>query len=158
MRIGQGFDSHRFIENRKLVLGGVIIDYPLGLDGHSDADVVVHAIIDAIIGALSLGDIGELFPDTSSEFKNIDSMILLKRVIEIVKNKNYIVGNLDVTIVCEAPKLSKYKNQIKASIAKALKVAEDDVSIKAKTAEKMGPIGNGEGIMVLTAVLMKEGN
>ncbi len=156
IRIGYGFDVHAFAEGRKLILGGIEIPFELGLQGHSDADVLLHAITDALLGALALGDIGKHFPDNDPEFKNIDSKILLKRAYEIVQEKGFTLGNLDATVVAEEPKLSPYIESIRESIAKVLKVDVNQVSVKATTSEKMGFAGRKEGISCSAVALVEK--
>ena len=146
MRIGFGYDVHRLCENRKLILGGVDIPHSLGLLGHSDADVLVHAVMDALLGAAALGDIGKLFPDTDQAFKDIDSMILLKKVGEVLSEKGYLIGNIDSTVVAQKPKLAPYIQQMRENIAECLGIELDAVSVKATTTEKLGPEGREEGI------------
>ncbi len=153
-RIGQGFDLHRLVDNRKLILGGVEIPYHQGLAGHSDADVLLHAIIDALIGALALGDIGKLFPDNDKRFKDIDSRILLAQVQEEVVSRGYRINNLDATVIIEAPKLRPYIDAMRAEIARVLQLPVDDVSIKAKPSEKIGIIGRGEAVVAEAVVLL----
>ena len=146
MRIGHGYDVHRLIENRKLILGGVEIPYEKGLDGHSDADVLLHAIIDALLGAAALGDIGKLYPDNDKTYLGIDSMILLKDTFQKITEKGYAVGNIDATIIAQRPKLAPFIPQMRERIAQTLSVSIDDVNIKATTEEKLGFTGSGEGI------------
>ncbi len=146
MRIGFGYDVHRLCENRKLILGGVDIPHSLGLLGHSDADVLVHAVMDALLGAAALGDIGKLFPDTDESFKDIDSVILLKKVGEVLSEKGYIVNNIDSTVVAQKPKLAPYIQQMRENMADCLGLAVDCISVKATTTEKLGPEGREEGI------------
>ncbi len=146
MRIGHGYDVHRLTENRKLVLGGVLIPFELGLLGHSDADVLVHAVCDALLGAAALGDIGKYFPDTSDNFLNIDSRILLRKVCSLLKEKGYRVVNLDATIIAQKPKLAPFIEQMRANIAADLEIDTDCVNVKATTEEKLGFTGNLEGI------------
>jgi 2-C-methyl-D-erythritol 2,4-cyclodiphosphate synthase len=146
MRIGQGFDVHRLIAGRKCIIGGVEIAYDKGLDGHSDADVLLHAICDALLGAAALGDIGKHFPPTDVRFKNIDSRELLRHVVDLVKQKKYKVGNIDATVICEAPKLSPHTAQMCANIAADCGVEVNQVNVKATTTEKLGFTGRGEGI------------
>ncbi len=153
-RIGQGFDLHRLVDDRKLILGGIEIPYHQGLAGHSDADVLLHAIIDALIGALALGDIGKLFPDNDKRFKDIDSRILLAQVQEEVISRGYRINNLDTTIIIEAPKLRPYIDAMRAEIARVLQLSMEDVSIKAKTSEKVGIIGRGEAVVAEAVVLL----
>ncbi len=146
MRIGQGFDVHRLIAGRKCIIGGVEIAHNKGLDGHSDADVLLHAICDALLGAAALGDIGKHFPPTDVRFKNIDSRDLLRHVVDLVKQKKYKVGNIDATVICEAPKLSPHTAQMCANIAADCGVEINQVNVKATTTEKLGFTGRGEGI------------
>lgn len=156
-RIGQGFDLHRFVEGRKLVLGGLEIPYEKGLDGHSDADVLVHAIIDALIGALALGDIGKFFPDTDRQYKNADSMKLLAKVNEHIVESEYKIGNIDSTIIIERPKLRDYIDTMRENIAKVLNIEISQVNIKAKTSEKVGIVGRGEAAIAEAVVLLIKG-
>ena len=146
MRIGHGYDVHRLVEGRKLILGGVEIPYEKGLDGHSDADVLVHALMDALLGAAALGDIGKLFPDTDPAFKGIDSLILLDHVRNALAEKGYSVSNADMTIIAQRPKLAPYIPQMKQTIADRLGVSADQVNVKATTEEHLGFTGRGEGI------------
>lgn len=146
MRIGIGYDVHKLVDDRKLFIGGIEIPYEEGLLGHSDADVLIHAIMDSILGALALRDIGYHFPDTDNEYKDIDSKILLKRVYEIMKGKNYKIGNIDSVIACQKPKLAPYIDDMKKVIAEILNTDVENISIKATTTEKLGFIGRGEGI------------
>ena len=145
MYAGIGYDVHRFVENRKLVLGGVSFDHPLGLSGHSDADVVLHAVADAILGAASLGDIGELFPDTDDKWKGISSQILLDKIIELVNEKGLLVNNVDIIYIAQEPKISKKKKEMELRIAEILKVDKERVNVKATTTEGLGSIGRSEG-------------
>lgn len=157
LRIGQGFDLHKLVVGRRLILGGVTIPYHKGLQGHSDADVLIHAIIDALIGALALGDIGKFFPDTDPKFKDVDSRVLLRQVIAEIKNKHgYIVSNLDSTIIIEQPKLRDYIDLMRQNIAEDLGVDINQVNVKAKTSETIGIVGRGEAIIAEAAVLMKK--
>jgi 2-C-methyl-D-erythritol 2,4-cyclodiphosphate synthase len=142
-RIGEGWDIHALVEGRKLVLGGVEIPFHKGLLGHSDADALLHAITDALLGAAALGDIGTLFPDTDAQFKGADSALLLTEAVRQVRAKGYEVGNVDCTVIAQAPKLAPYKQAIRARIAQTLGISVDQVNVKAKTAEKMGPVGEG---------------
>ena len=146
MRIGHGYDVHRLVPNRKLILGGVHIPYDLGLDGHSDADVLVHAVIDALLGAAAMGDIGKLFPDTDPAYKNIDSMLLLERAWSEITGKGYELSNLDATIIAQRPKLASYIPEMIVRIASVLGADADQINIKATTEEKLGFTGRGEGI------------
>lgn len=146
IRIGHGYDVHRFAEGRKLILGGVEIPYEKGLLGHSDADVLVHAVMDALLGALALGDIGKHFPDTDAEYEGADSIELLKKVKEIISESGYAVGNIDSTIICQEPKLAGYILQMRENIASALECDISRVSVKATTEERLGFTGAKEGI------------
>ncbi|HEX4639674.1 MAG TPA: 2-C-methyl-D-erythritol 2,4-cyclodiphosphate synthase [Chthoniobacterales bacterium] len=145
-RSGIGYDIHRLSQNRKLILGGVEIPYLLGLDGHSDADVLSHAIADALLGAICAGDIGQHFPDTDQSIRGISSMDILKRVAEILAEKKSRLVNVDATVVAEAPKLAPHVSAMRKKIADALGVSDSQISIKATTNERLGPIGRGEGI------------
>jgi len=145
-RIGTGYDVHRLVEGRKLILGGVEIPYELGLLGHSDADVLIHALMDAMLGAAALGDIGKLFPDTADEFEGISSVELLKRVTAAIAAEGYTFGNCDVTVICQRPKLRDYIDEMRRRVADAIGTPIDSVSIKATTTEKLGFTGRGEGI------------
>ncbi len=153
-RIGQGFDVHAFAKGRPLFLGGVKIDHPVGLLGHSDADVLLHAICDALLGALALGDIGIHFPNTSPEFKNMDSAILLKRCMELIQNEGWSVSNLDATLILEKPKVKDYISVMREKIAGILKMEPSRVSVKATTTEKLGFTGREEGIAALAIVML----
>ena len=155
IRIGHGFDVHALVENRKLIVGGVEIPYDRGLAGHSDADVLLHAICDALLGAAGLGDIGRHFPDTSAEFKNIDSRILLRRVTEQLQQHRWRVGNVDATIIAQAPKMAPHIARMTAHIADDLGVAIDRVNVKATTTEKLGFTGRGEGIAAEAVCLIE---
>ena len=155
MRIGIGYDVHKLVEDRKLIIGGIEIPYEKGLLGHSDADVLIHAIMDAILGALALRDIGYHFPDNDSDYKDIDSKILLSRVYEIMKSKNYKIGNIDSVVACQAPKLASHIDDMRKTIAHILKTDIDNVSIKATTTERLGFVGRGEGISSETVVLLE---
>lgn len=146
MRIGFGYDVHRLVEGRALILGGINIPYELGLLGHSDADVLVHSIMDALLGALGEGDIGKHFPDTDNKYKDISSMELLKQVDKIIKNKNFKVNNIDATIVAEKPKLAPYIQEMIDNIADCLGVSKGNINIKATTTEGLGFVGIGQGI------------
>lgn len=145
MYVGIGYDVHRFVENRKLILGGICFDHPLGLSGHSDADVVLHAVGDAILGAASLGDIGELFPDTDDKWKGISSQILLDKIIELVNEKGLFVNNVDIIYIAQEPKISKKKKEMEQRISEILKVDMERVNVKATTTEGLGSIGRSEG-------------
>ena len=148
MRIGYGYDSHVFAENRKLILAGIDIPHKFGLKGHSDADAVTHALIDSILGALALGDIGSHFPDNDDKYKDISSITLLEKTISIMKYKNYIIGNTDITIILEKPKLRNYIDLMRENLSKVLATNVENISIKAKTNEKMDAVGREEGIAV----------
>jgi 2-C-methyl-D-erythritol 2,4-cyclodiphosphate synthase len=154
MRIGQGFDVHALTEGRSLILGGVEIPYDRGLAGHSDADVLIHAICDALLGAAALGDIGRHFPDNDPRYKNIDSRELLRNVIEQLVQRQLVVGNLDCTIVAQAPKLAPYIDAMRDHLAHDLGVAHDRINIKATTTEHLGFTGRGEGIAAFAVVLL----
>ena len=153
-RIGQGYDIHRLLPGRKLILGGVEIPFKKGLDGHSDADVAAHAVMDSLLGAAGLDDIGSYFPDTDPLYKDADSMNLMANVKDMVKEKGYHIGNIDITIIAEEPKLAPYINEMKYNIAGVLKINEDNISIKATTNEELGPVGIGEGIAALAVSLL----
>jgi 2-C-methyl-D-erythritol 2,4-cyclodiphosphate synthase len=146
MRIGEGWDVHALVPGRKLILGGVEIAHATGLMGHSDADVLLHAITDAVLGAAGLGDIGRHFPDTDAQFKGADSSVLLQEAMRRVREKGWELVNVDSTIVAQAPKLAPHMAAINAGVAKALGVALDQVNVKAKTAEKLGPVGMGQSM------------
>lgn len=146
MRIGHGYDVHRLCEGRKLIIGGVEIEYEKGLLGHSDADVLLHAISDSLLGAAAIGDIGKLFPDTDEAYKGADSLVLLKEVVRRIKEKGYYVVNIDATIIAQKPKMRPYIDEMRKNIADALDVDIDCVNVKATTEEKMGFTGSGEGI------------
>lgn len=156
MRVGIGYDVHKLVEDRKLILGGVEIPYSKGLLGHSDADVLIHAIMDAILGALSLRDIGKHFPDNDNSYKGISSVLLLEKVSEIVKNKGFIVSNIDSVIIAQSPKLAPYIEQMRIIIAQALSVDVEDISIKATTTERLGFEGNGDGISAQAICLLEK--
>ena len=146
IRIGNGFDVHRLVEGRKLILGGIKIPYKKGLLGHSDADVLIHSIIDALLGACGERDIGTLFPDNNSSYKNISSIVLLKKVVSKVEDSGYVIGNIDSVIVAEKPKLSPYIEEIRENIASSIGLRYDQVNVKATTTEELGYIGQGQGI------------
>jgi len=158
MRIGTGYDAHRFVEGRPLILGGVNIPYSKGLLGHSDADVLVHAVCDAVLGALGLGDIGKHFPDTDNSYKDISSLKILESVQKMAEQRNFCCGNVDATIVAQAPKLGSFMDQMKTNIAYCLKTSVENINIKATTTEGMGPEGKHEGISAQAVVLMIEKN
>jgi len=156
MRIGSGVDFHQLVEGRDLWIGGIKIPHTKGALGHSDADVLLHAICDALLGALALGDIGTHFPDTSNEFKNIDSKILLARSYNLVKQQGYKLVNIDATLCLEAPKIKPYVPQMQNSIAQICEVTIQDVSIKATTTETMGFVGRQEGLVAYATVLLEK--
>lgn len=153
-RIGEGWDIHALVEGRKLILGGVEVPFHLGLLGHSDADVLMHAITDALLGAAALGDIGTHFPDTDVRFKGADSSVLLAEVAQRVRDKGFEIGNVDSTLIAQAPKLMPHMPAIRAKLAQTLGVALDQVNVKAKTAEKMGPVGQGQAMEARAVVLL----
>jgi 2-C-methyl-D-erythritol 2,4-cyclodiphosphate synthase len=153
-RTGIGFDVHAFAENRKLIIGGVNIPYEKGLLGHSDADVLLHAISDALLGAAALGDIGQHFPDTNEKYNNADSLILLQKVYELVKQKGYVLGNVDAVVVMQIPKLSPFIKKIRENIAGSLETDIEQISIKATTTEKLGFTGREEGVSAIANVLI----
>ncbi len=154
MRIGQGYDVHKLTENRALILGGVNIPHTLGLLGHSDADVLLHSIMDALLGAAALGDIGKLFPDTDEKYKGADSLLLLKEVVRILNEKGYKIVNIDSTVIAQAPKLKDYIFRMRENIAKACSIDVDFVSVKATTEEKLGFTGRKEGISAHSVCLI----
>lgn len=154
MRVGIGYDVHRLVEGRKLILGGVEVPFEKGLLGHSDADVLIHAIMDSILGALGLGDIGKHFPDTDDQYKDISSLILLQRVYELMKSQNYTIGNIDAIIVAQRPKLAPYIGAMEEKIASVLKISKEKVNIKATTTEMLGFEGRGEGISAYSTCLI----
>lgn len=156
MRIGIGYDVHKLVENRQLILGGIEIDHYLGLLGHSDADVCIHAIMDAILGALALGDIGKLFPDSDMKYKDIDSKILLKKVYNIMMEKGYKIGNIDTVIAAQEPKLAPYIDKMRKIISEILNTEITNISIKATTTEKLGFEGREEGISTYAVVLLEK--
>lgn len=156
MRIGFGYDVHDLVENRELILGGEKIEHNLGLMGHSDADVIVHSIMDAILGALCKGDIGKIFPDTDEEYKGISSILLLKKVKDIMDKEGYKIGNIDSTICAQRPKLSGYIDKMRENIAGALDTDINNVSIKATTTEKLGFVGREEGISSYAICLLEK--
>lgn len=155
MRIGHGYDVHRLVAGRKLILGGVEIPHTLGLDGHSDADVLVHAVMDALLGAAALGDIGRLFPDTDDAYLGIDSMLLLGYVRDAIAAKGYRIGNVDTTILAQKPKLAGYIPTMRSRIADVLGVEEDQVNVKATTEERLGFTGAEEGIAAHAVCLLE---
>ena len=156
MRIGYGYDVHKLVKNRKLILGGVNIPFEKGLLGHSDADVLIHAVIDAVLGALAKGDIGLHFPDTDSDYKDMDSRILLRRIYEIMQKSNYKIGNLDATICAQQPKLQNYIPLMRENLASDLQTDISNISIKATTEENLGITGDGKGISATSVVLLEK--
>lgn len=156
MRIGHGYDVHRLVENRPLIIGGVSIDYDKGLDGHSDADVLLHAIMDALLGAAALGDIGKLFPDTDEQFRGADSRVLLREVIARISDAGYVVSNIDATILAQTPKMRPHIDNMRANIAADCGVSLSDVNVKATTEEGLGFTGSGEGISAHAVCLLCE--
>ena len=156
MRIGSGYDVHRLKEGRKLVLGGVEIPFEKGLDGHSDADVLVHAVMDALLGAAALPDIGQLFPDRDPKYEGISSLLLLKKVGARVKAAGYRVGNIDSTLIAEKPKIAPYRDEMRKNLAEALGIPLSDVNVKATTEEGLGFTGTGEGMAAMAVALLRE--
>ena len=156
IRIGHGYDVHRLTDGRKLIIGGVRIPYKKGLLGHSDADVLVHAVMDSMLGALALGDIGKHFPDTSPEYKDADSISLLEKVSEIISENGYAVGNIDSTIICQSPKLAPYIEQMRENIASALNCEMSRISVKATTEERLGFTGSGDGIAAHSVCILQK--
>jgi 2-C-methyl-D-erythritol 2,4-cyclodiphosphate synthase len=154
IRVGQGFDVHQLVEGRKCIIGGVEIPYEKGLLGHSDADVLLHAITDAVLGALALGDIGKHFPDTAAEYKDADSVVLLERVWALIQERGYKLGNVDATIIAQAPKMLPYIDAMREVIARTLQADLSQVNVKATTTEKLGFPGRGEGIAAQSVVLL----
>ena len=155
IRVGFGYDVHRLVEGRELWLGGIRLEHPLGLLGHSDADVLIHAICDALLGAANMRDIGYHFPDTAGEFEHIDSKILLKKTVQLIAAKGYAVGNVDATVCAERPKLNPHIPLMKQTLAAVMGIDVDDVSIKATTTEKLGFTGREEGISAYATVLIE---
>lgn len=155
-RIGNGYDVHKLVENRKLILGGIDIPHTKGVLGHSDGDVLVHAIMDALLGALALGDIGKYFPDNDNSFKDIDSCILLKKVIELIKDKGYKIINIDSIIVLQSPKIKNYIPEMVEKLSKIMKIEEEQLSIKATTEEKLGFTGEELGVKSYCVTLLQK--
>lgn len=153
-RVGHGYDVHKLAEDRKLIIGGVEIPHSKGLLGHSDADVLAHAICDALLGAVALGDIGKHFPDNDDRYKDIDSLVLLEKVCELIRNKGYEISNVDSTILAQAPKLRPYIDEMRSKLAKAMKLDIDELSVKATTEERLGFTGREEGIAAHAVVLL----
>lgn len=158
LRIGNGYDIHRLVKGRNLIIGGIKLNHPdnLGLDGHSDADVLSHSIMDALLGALSLGDIGKYFPPNDAKWKNADSLYMLSRVIEMIRNQGWEINNIDSVIVAERPKIKPYVELMKNNISKTLQVDNTFIGIKATTNEKLGPEGREEGISCHSVVLLEK--
>ncbi len=152
MRIGIGYDVHRLVEGRKLILGGVQIDHPTGLLGHSDADVLIHAIMDALLGACALGDIGKHFPDTDNRYKDISSLLLLKKVNQLIQDNGYTINNIDSVIMAQKPKLAPHIDQMQKNIASALQTHQKNIGIKATTTEGLGFVGREEGMAAQAVV------
>ena len=155
MRVGNGFDAHRLVPGRRLVLGGVEIPFDRGLEGHSDGDCLLHAVCDALLGALAAGDMGEHFPSSEPKWKGTASMVFLKEVARMVDEKGYVVENLDVTVIAERPALAPHVQGMRAGLARALGARDERVSVKAKTTDGMGSLGRGEGIAAQAAVLLR---
>jgi len=153
-RVGHGYDVHKLVEDRKLIIGGVEIPHSKGLLGHSDADVLAHAICDALLGAAALGDIGKHFPDNDDRYKDVDSLVLLEKVCELIRNKGYEISNVDSTILAQAPKLRPYIDEMRSKLAQAMQLDIDEVSVKATTEEKLGFTGREEGIAAHAVVLL----
>lgn len=156
IRVGFGYDVHRWADNRELWLGGIKIDYPKGLAGHSDADVLIHVICDALLGAANLRDIGYQFPDTAAEYKNVDNKILLKHVMKLIREEGYTLGNIDATVCAEQPKLNPHIPLMKEALAQVMQVSIEDISIKATTNERMGFVGREEGLAAYATVLIQK--
>lgn len=156
MRIGEGYDVHKLVSGRKLILGGVNVPYDMGLDGHSDADVLTHAIMDSLLGAAALGDIGKLFPDNDDRFLGADSLGLLKEVVRVLDENGYTIANVDSTVVAQHPKLSPYIDEMRERIANAAGVSKDIISVKATTEERLGFTGRGEGIAARAICLIQK--
>lgn len=156
MRIGHGYDVHRLVENRKLILGGVEVPYDLGLLGHSDADVLAHAVMDALLGAAALGDIGQHFPDNDPAYKGADSLKLLDHVMDLLAENGWRVGNVDATVIAQQPKLAAFIPQMRANLACRMRVSEEQVNVKATTEEKLGFTGSGEGIAAHAVALLEK--
>ena len=156
MRIGQGYDVHKLVEGRRCIICGVDIPHEKGLLGHSDADVALHALCDAILGAAAMGDIGKHFPDTDDAFKGADSRVLLREVVKMVKEKGFVISNTDITIIAQKPKMLPYIEKMRENVSQDLEIKTDRVSIKATTTEKLGFEGRGEGISAMAVVLLEE--
>lgn len=156
IKVGQGLDVHKFVAGRPLVLGGVAIPFDRGLAGHSDADVLVHAVCDALLGAAGLGDIGQHFPDTDPAYRDIDSLVLLAETAKLLAQKGYTLGNLDAVVIAQVPKIAPYRGQMEATLAQTLNIAREQVSVKATTTEGLGLFGREEGIGALCTVLIQK--
>ena len=156
MRIGFASDIHRLVEGRKLILAGVVVPFELGELAHSDGDVVYHAVGESILGALALGDLGTHFPDNDNQYKDIDSSILIKRIVSMMKERNYVINNIDVSITLEKPKIKNYIQAMRENLAKLLETSIENVSVKAGTNEGVGPLGKGEAVKAESIVLLKE--
>jgi 2-C-methyl-D-erythritol 2,4-cyclodiphosphate synthase len=156
MRVGIGFDSHRFVEGRPLVLGGVVIPHDRGLDGHSDADVLTHAIVDALLGALAFGDIGTHFPDTDPRWRGTDSRVFLREATRLVRDHGHEIANVDATVITESPRLAPFVARMRAALADTMGVDAATVSVKATTAERLGAFGRGEGMAALAVAALEE--
>lgn len=156
MRIGHGYDVHKLVEGRKLILGGIEVPHTLGLLGHSDADVLTHAIMDSILGAAALGDIGQHFPDNDDRYLGADSTVLLRHVMELIREKGYRIGNLDATIIAQKPKLMSYLPQMRKKLADVMEISEDQLNLKATTEERLGFTGRQEGISAHCVCLLEE--
>ena len=154
IRVGEGWDTHALVPGRRLILGGVEIPYECGLMGHSDADVLLHAITDALLGAAALGDIGTHFPDTDEQFRGADSMVLITEALRRVRERGFDVGNIDCTVIAQAPKLMPWIPLMRRNIAQALAISVDQINVKAKTAEKMGPVGEGKAMEARAMALL----
>lgn len=155
MRIGFGFDVHKMVEGRKLIIGGIDIPYEKGLLGHSDADVLIHSIMDSILGALALGDIGKHFPDTDPKYKDISSMILLENVYNIMKDEGYMIGNIDSTVAAQSPKLASYIDEMRGNLARILNTSIENINVKATTTEELGFVGRKEGISSYSVCILE---
>ena len=156
LRIGHGYDVHRLVADRKLILGGVNIPFNRGLEGHSDADVLVHAVMDALLGAAALGDIGKLFPDGDDAYLNISSMVLLKKVAQVLQEAGYAVVNIDATLIAQAPKIGPYRDEMRRNIAQVLEIDVSQVNVKATTEEHLGFTGTGEGMAAHAVALIEK--
>lgn len=156
LRIGHGYDVHRLVSGRPLIIGGVNVPFDKGLDGHSDADVLIHAVMDALLGAAAMGDIGKLFPDSDDAYLNISSMVLLKRVAQELKSAGYAVVNIDATLIAQAPKIGKYRDEMRQNIAEALEIDVSQVNVKATTEEHLGFTGIGQGMAAHAVALIEK--